>query len=528
MLILLILAIKQFEIKHTIWPPSTTEKSLFGRAVAFSNSRIAIAAEYLQIPGYENNNNNYTGGVYIYDYDSTSDSYKINKGIDNNRLYPLKVDGIKPSTLGSRLIISSDGKSLLAGAPYSDIRTDYPNIHLDSDYKTHVYKYNDGTYYREIGALYLFTEDEKGNWHQEYISVPENIICLGGYGRSMSGSRDLQNFVGAYYNKIGKGIPEIVGQVFVTRKINSTHYIQTKVEPPPGITFNKTTQRFGASLSFHRSNELYITTLSKIPEDQGKGDEGGVYEYAPDKDHNYNYKSSITVDNSKDYDQFGIKSTFLGETLAAIYGRKNMISNDEDSIFLIQKEESQLTWPKKPFQIITFTDAEVSDIYLCSADVNSESTYLAVTASKSGCNYNDILIYERKINQPKFELIQNITEPKISRPGVDVPYDKQGVNYGSDFSWDKDTCKRFIVGAMGKDGEKKNTKPNEFSRAYVYEMTENNSGKSKDKTTLIIIIVCVVVAVVLVVVIVVTVILIRRKKRSQGEVNDNMETIMDE
>lgn len=522
MLIFLLIALKKFEIKHTIWPPSTTEKSLFGRAVAFSNSRIAIAAEYLIIPGYENHNKNYTGAVYVYDYDPSSNSYKINKGIDNNRLYPLKVDGIKPGTLGSRLIISSDGKSLLAGAPYTDIRNDYPGIHLDAG-DVYTSEYSDGTYYSEVGALYLFTEDKNGNWNQEYLSVPENVICLGGYGRSMSGSRDLQNFVGAYYNKIGKGLPEIVGQVFVTRKINSTCYIQDKIDSPPGVVFNKNTQRFGASLSFHRSNELYVTTLSKIPDDESKGDEGGVFEYTPDKDYNYNYKSSITVKNSKDYDQFGIKSTFYGETLAAIYGRKNMATYDEDSIFLIQKDESQLEWPNDPFQVITFTNLTVSDIYLCSADIKSDSTYLAITVSQSANCENSILIYEKKPGQSQFEHFQTIDEPHISRS--DVPYDKQGINFASDFSWDKDTCTRFIVGAMGKNGEKKETTPNEFSRAYIYEFTEQKN-KSIDKTTLIIIIVCSIIAVILIVVIVVTIVIFRKRKNREG--HENLDIIMNE
>lgn len=528
-MLFLIICIKQFEIKHTIWPQSTTEKSLFGRAVAFSNSRIAIAAEYLEIPGYENHNNNYTGAVYIYDYDPTSNSYKINKGIDNNRLYPQKVDGIKPGTLGSRLIISSDGKTLLAGAPYSDIRTDYPNTQLDTNYPTATNQYSDGTYYSEIGALYLFTENTKGDWIQSYVSVPQNIICLGGYGRSMSGSRDLQNFVGAYYNKIGPGLPLIVGQVFVTQKVDSKSYIQTKIVAPPGVTFNNETQRFGASLSFHRSNELYVTTLSKNPTDTSKGDEGGVFEYTPDENRQYIYKSSITVDSAKDYDQFGIKSTFYGERLAAIYGRKNMETHDYDSIFLIEKEETSNEWPKNPFQIITFTDTTVSDIYLCCADINSESTYLAVVVNKFECIFNDILIYERKVGAKEFVLFQNITEPHVIRSGVDVPYEKQGINFASDFSWDKDTCKKFIVGAMGKDGEKKNTKPNQYSRAYVYEFTEKKENKSMDKTTLIIIVVCSIVAVVLIVVIVVTVIVIRKRRMNNDEdKQEKMEVMIDE
>ena len=341
----------------------------------------------------------------------------------------------------------------------------------------------------------------------------------------MSGSRDLQNFVGAYYNKIGKNLPEIVGQVFVTRKINSTYYIQTKVDTPPGVIFNNATQRFGASLSFHRSNELYVTTLSKNPTDKEKGDEGGVFEYTPDQNNNYIYKSSITVNNAKDYDQFGIKSTFYGETLAAIYGRKNMISSNEDSIFLIQKEETQDDWPKEPFQIITFIDSTVTDIYLCSADIKSESTYLAITITQSGCNQSNILIYERKPGQSQFELFQTITDPRVTRPGVDIPYDKQGVNYASDFSWDKETCTRFIVGAMGKNGETKETTPNEFSRAYVYEFTEKKS-KSIDKTTLIIIVVCSIAAVALIVVIIITVIFLRRRRTREG--HDNLEMMINQ
>ena len=42
-----------------------------------------------------------------------------------------------------------------------------------------------------------------------------------------------------------------------------------------------------------------------------------------------------------------------------------MATYDEDSIFLIQKDESQLEWPNDPFQVITFTNLTVSDIYLC-------------------------------------------------------------------------------------------------------------------------------------------------------------------
>lgn len=509
---------KYFQHKSTLWPPTKEEKGLFGRAVAFSHSRIAVAAENVELSGYIHHNNNYTGVIYVYDYNALTDSYEINKGTGDNHIIPQPHDQIRPGTLGSRLIISSNGKTILAGAPYSDIRTDFKDIKLDPDYPESKVTYSDGEYYSEVGALYLFEENSQGIWEQKAISIPKNVICLGGYGRSMSGAEDLSSFVGAYYNKIGKGLPTIIGQVFVTQKTDSGYNQRPQITPPPEIN-NVNTQRFGASLSFHQTSELYITTLAKNTDSSQTPDKGGVYEYQPNSDQEYEFKATITVDEASQYQQFGIKSTFLGDKYAAIYAEKTG-DNPENTIFMIKREQGAGTaWPTTPFQKITFTNTSVSDLYFCSPNFEEDDIYLAVIISADPNSY--INIYLKKKGEEKFLLFQTINDPRIVDPESTLPYDLQNVTFASDFSWDRQTCTKFVIGAMGKNGQYNQTTPNEYSRAYVYELKE--SGNDGKDNLVVITVSCVCAAVVLVIIIVVTIVVIRRRKVRDDHINIDAE-----
>lgn len=99
------------------------------------------------------------------------------------------------------------------------------------------------------------------------------------------------------------------------------------------------------------------------------------------------------------------------------------------------------------------------------------------------------------------------------------------MNYASDFTWDRDFCKRFVVGAIVKSGQTKESISNEFSRAYFYEYSEKND-KPKVKTTFIIISACVIAAIVIIVVVIVTIILVRRNK--SRDKYDNADSILEQ
>ncbi|OHT16033.1 hypothetical protein TRFO_13522 [Tritrichomonas foetus] len=500
-----ILLLRQFNLTHTLWPPSLSEKGLFGRAVSFAGSRIAVSAEYVQVPGFVNHNKNYTGVVYIYDYDASSDNYVLNKGTDNNRIEPQAVDRINPGTLGSKVILSSDGKLLLAGAPYTDIRTDFSGIVLDPTQKVEFNEYQDGQYYAEVGALYLFREDEKGNWKQEYVSVPNNVVCKGGYGRSMSGSYDLHFFAGAYYNKIMPNLPDLIGQVFITSKNDQGYKQDQAILPPPEIN-NSETQRFGSSLTFHEKNKLYVTSLAEKPESQEEGDDGGVFEYH-NKDGVWKLVANITESSAKSFDQFGIRSAFRGDDLAAIYGRKNT-APIQHNIFILPKVND--VWATTPQQTISFLDEEVTDLFFCSSTA-SKNNYLAIIVS------NNIVIYEQNPDSLLYTLLQNITDPRIVHQDVTTPYEEQGVTFASDFSWDSNQCNKFIVGAMGRYGSGASSVPNEYSRSYVYELIDVEEPKSEDNTWLVV--GCVVAAVVVIIIVILTIFMVRRNRVRNGHIN---------
>ena len=512
----------EFKLKQVLWPESLNERGLFGRSVAFSKNRIVIGASMLEIEGREHHNENQTGCLYPYDYNPATDQYEPSKG--NSEEYEFRVDPanqsfILPGTFGSKLEISDDGKTVIVGAPYSDVLVDYkpdgwpqgePYFIVAEEEKDLETEGNDTSgadiiyyetdadqkrYYSELGAIYVFEIDDNNKWVQKQVSIPRTVVYKGGYGRALAGTSDLSSFAGSYYNKIPykdgrpifkKGIPQKIGKVFVEKKDSQTGmYKQADVIDPPESIFNKTSQRFGSGLNFYQKDTLFVTSQEKHFSQEGDGDPSGIFVYKQDNDGKWQPNGNITNDVMQtSYSQFGLLAAVRDNGIAAIYGQ-DTFTKANDTVILSLDEESR-NW--KTQQVINLPEA-VTDVgmFFCSA--------------KTGDKNNNFLamVFEATI-----EIWQ---DPKSTR--VDTPYEKQYIEFGSDFSWDKETCTKFVFASMSKGGTGGDSVPQPYGRAYLFSLTEDEPNNND----VAIIAGSTVAAVVVVVVIIVVVVVLLKKRR---------------
>lgn len=499
--------VRSFKLRQTIWPPAENELGLFGRSVSFSRDRIAIGSEYLDIDQWKfPSGDNRIGAVYVYDYDSATNSYTISKGnnASYNRIEP-KPDpsypNVIPGTFSSRMALSDDSNTLIVGAPYTYVPKDTPGLvvvpNQDDKEEDVTMEFNGVEYYKEIGAIYVFKRNEDGSWRQTDISIPRNILYCGGYGRALSGNSDLSTFAGSYYNKFKAPIKKI-GGVSVENLDNNGKTINQKYISPPDELTDKNSQRFGSTLDFFGTKEIYVSTTTR-----GDSTKSGVYHYTLKND-KWEEMEKIKAKGSDKYKEFGLNAAFrigINDALVALYA-----NNDEkdNAIFILSRDSDG--WKEEPEQIIEIGSGELSeklsDMFFCSHDDNN---FLAVILDEKEGSI--IRLYSQSPTTKKYELFQKISEPNVSR--VNVPYSQQYISFASDFSWDSETCSRFIVGAMSKSGAGTNTKPEKYSRSYVYELVHIDDEKGSSHTGIIV--GCVIACIAIIAIIIIVVIYIRNK-----------------
>lgn len=522
----------QFQLKQVLWPKSVNEEGLFGRAVAFSQNRIVVGASQLVIEGREHHEDNRTGCLYPYDYDPATDQYIASKGNDPDEFRVLPSEDqtgkIIPGNFGSKLAISGDGKTVVVGAPYTDVAIDYrddftiPDEEEEEKVEDDIITYSgsEQKYYSELGAIYVYKIDEDGNWTETYISVPKTVVYKGGYGRAVAATSDVSSFAGSYYNKIPnknpEGIPLKVGKVFVETKNENDEYVQSAAIDPPETIFNNRTQRFGSTLNFFEQSTLFVTSLAKNisgPTD----DPSGIFVHKKQTDGSWKLEGNITANGSDQYPQFGLFAAIRDDSLVAIYGSKtialgpdNKPVKGENAIFILSADESG-NWKSEPQQVIQLAeDKPLGDtgMFFCSASTGDKKyNFLALLFDEH------VEIWEQDYSTKEYKLFQRIDDPKsIREEHKDTPYDQQGIIFGSDFSWDQETCTKFVLAGMSKadDGNVPSWK---YGRVYVFSLTDDKPDNN-DKA---IIIGCSVAAVVVViVVVVVVVVLIRKRRYTQG------------
>ena len=515
----------QFQLKQVLWPRSVNERGLFGRAVAFSRDRIVVGASQLRIEGREHHNGNETGCLYPYDYDPETDQYVPSQG--NNpeeyRVEPSEAKNIIPGNFGSKLEISSDGKTVVVGAPYTDVALKYGEIEGKSYFTipedeerndTDIIEVDGQQYYSELGAIYVYEIDDEGNWTETYISVPKTVVYKGGYGRALAATSDISSFAGSYYNKIpnknSNTIPKKVGKVFVETKKDGK-YVQSPVIDPPETIFNNVTQRFGSNLNFYQTNTLFVTSLAKNISGPTE-DPSGIFVHKVDKDGTtWELENNITAEGSDDYSQFGLFAAVRGDSMVAIYASntigKNKGAND---IFILSTDDSH-NWKHEPLQKIELgEDKPLGDtgMFFCSANNpgNKNYNFLALLFDEY------VEIWEQD-SSGQYKLFQKIDDPKsIREEHKDVNYTDQGIIFGSDFSWDQETCTKFLLAGMSKEDDG-DVPALPYGRVYIFSLTDDKPDNNEKA----IIIGCSVAAVVVVIVVViVVVVLIRKRRYTQG------------
>ena len=524
----------EFKLKQVLWPQDRNEMGLFGRSVAFNKDHILIGASMLEVEGREHHNGNQTGCVYPYDYNPATDQYEPSN-MGNNptqfRIDPEVDEFILPGTFGSKLDISDDGKKVIIGAPYSDVRTDYPGDgsdyfsvapdeptdprnESDPDYTPNpsvtadILLIDEKEYYAELGAIYVFEINETNQWEQKHVSIPKTVVYKGGYGRALAGTSDMSTFAGSYYNKIPykngmpifqPAIPQKIGKVFVETK-NEGQYVQSQVIDPPESIFNKTSQRFGSGLNFVEKDTLYVTSQEKHLSADGDGDPSGIFVYKLSTTGAWDLEGNITAEESGNYDQFGLLAAVRDNGIAAIYGQDTDSKANDTLILSIGQNGATTT------QQIIHSEEAVTDVgmFFCSAKTGDKNkNFLALVFEAT------IEIWQQDYSSDKYTLFQIIEDPKSVRDEKDPPYEDQFIEFGSDFSWDKETCTKFVFGSMSKGGQGIYSGPQPYGRAYIFTLTEDEP-KNNDVA---IIAGSTVAAVVVVAVIIVVVVVLLKKRR---------------
>lgn len=520
----------EFALKYKVWPPEV-QNDLFGRSVSVSTqsgiNRLVIGASYAK-PG---------GKAYIYKYDPINEVYNY----DTSIMAPnssTKAYLTEKSDFATKLFVSDDGKTILIAASKLNVqKSDEINIEIDDtncanhteDYKNFTIDGEEVEFISELGGVFIYKIDDAGNWNLVGEQSPTNYaIPQGGYGRSITGTRSLNYFAGAYYNKLVKKVPNIVGETFVsTKQQDGSYKISDPLKRPPQIN-ECYSMRFGGSLSFYTEDKLFVTTLKKSSGLRASESNGGTFIYQRQNDGSWVMNEYIN--QSTNWNQYGNMVAVANDQLIAVYGQNDVAMKGycpDQAIEILKKVGNE--WSTTPSQVISYSASAgytIGDMSSCTA---SDISLLQVSSTHNVTMKTKIELYAHIDDQ--YKLVQTIYEPEIiselCKGYTDIQgdectnYKDQHISFPSAFDWDASTCRRFFVGAMSKTGSGGGTKGYKWSRVYGYELNgaveELLYGPSK-KSGLKpgelagIIVACVVVVIIIIVIVIVVV----RKKSKTG------------
>ena len=226
----------------------------------------------------------------------------------------------------------------------------------------------------------------------------------------------------------------------------------------------------------------------------------GIFVYKLSTTGAWDLEGNITAEESGNYDQFGLLAAVRDNGIAAIYGQDTDSKANDTLILSIGQNGATTT------QQIIHSEEAVTDVgmFFCSAKTGDKNkNFLALVFEAT------IEIWQQDYSSDKYTLFQIIEDPKSVRDEKDPPYEDQFIEFGSDFSWDKETCTKFVFGSMSKGGQGIYSGPQPYGRAYIFTLTEDEP-KNNDVA---IIAGSTVAAVVVVAVIIVVVVVLLKKRR---------------
>lgn len=406
--------------------PEEATLNLFGRSVGFcpSTQRIVVGAEW------ENSDTtDRAGALYIFDYNREKRSWHQSAVI---KASDIELEGnftAKIRSLGSTVQISSDCRTIIAGAPM----TDYVN-NVNGDAA------------EEVGSVLLYEEVGK-KWQIKNLMVPHPMEIGGGYGRTLAASSDLKFYSAAYFNKAGEG-SEIVNKVLVSMEVAPKVWSEPEsLDPPVMLDLSS----FGGNLQFIDASTLLV------------GSKEGAFIYKKTEvadDIRWEKRREIVLERitelSDKYTSFGEHVTMPenDQTLLAISAQ----GPDGDGIVFVTRDDVTNTWEYSydvPFP------AGWTGIHLDFC----KNIFLAATGQRTTDDRTESAVFLFHRNKTgMFHLAENVTQPSEDRDRA------KHLNFVSSFAWDNDHCSRFVVGSMSKDKNDEGEHiPYEFSKAYVYQ-----------------------------------------------------------
>lgn len=384
--------------------PENPSSDLFGRSAALcpDTQRIAVGAEW--------QGTDHEGGIYIFDYDRDKRSWSQTANIRPPSEVKKDNTTILLRSVGSTLFMSTDCKSIIAGAPSTLYRK--PN---ESGVVEDIL---------DVGAVVIFEEGTSG-WQMTHVLAPETLESGGGYGRRLAASSDVKYYSAAYFNKDGEGSHEN-GKVYVSMELSVDEWSSPfLLDVPEGAD----TSQFGSAIQFVDASSLLV------------GSGSGVFMYKKTtKDGNLHWYlrrnmslSTITALN---------KYTSVGEYVSMPENAQDMVAisavgSEYDGIVFMKRNDTDNTW--RFDYDVQMPKGAVGHLDFC------KNRYLATvgTITVNGTEKIAVSLLERD-RDGKFKLSENITQP-IEDDDV-----SKHMNFGASFAWDNDHCFRFVVGSMSK------------------------------------------------------------------------------
>ena len=166
------LSIFLFIVHHydviSVLTPIQQENDLFGRSVALCSSltKIVVGASWRN---HNKDKNLRSGALFVYDFNFTKHEWQ-----QTQEIYPdLQFnENVTVLNLGDTVEFSTDCNTIIAGAPYSSLKT-------EKGIKN------------ETGSVVIFQKGENENQYQQiHIGIPLQPIAGGGFGRTLAISPD--------------------------------------------------------------------------------------------------------------------------------------------------------------------------------------------------------------------------------------------------------------------------------------------------------------------------------------------------
>jgi len=171
----------------------------------------------------------------------------------------------------------------------------------------------------DIGAVYVFSRDIDGNWTQQALLRASNAEDNDQFGFSISLSNDTLAVGAVGKNSIDNIKPDI-GAVYVFTRDNAGDWRQQDFISAFNAEDN---DQFGFSISLS-SDTLAVGAVGKNSEVNNDIDVGAVYVFIRENAGDWRQQDFISAFNAEDNDQFGFSISLSSDTLAVGAVGKNI------------------------------------------------------------------------------------------------------------------------------------------------------------------------------------------------------------